>query len=118
MYSIYFSNNDDLIESDIMEKGWRGDILVKIDNLFFHPMVITLERLTKEFNDAINANRIYEIEPNLILVKETNRETIIDTLLSLIIDGYFSNVKPVNLEKFLLDYDKHLQSVEAWVKVY
>lgn len=118
MNSIYFSNNDEIIEYDIIEKGWRGDILVEINKNFYHLTVITLDRLSKEFNDAVAENRIYNIDTNIVLVTETSRRIIIETLLYLIDNGYFINAKPVDLNEFLLDFDKDLQVIESWVKVY
>lgn len=116
-YSIYISNDDELVENDILEKGWRGDILVRINKSFYNPTVITLSRLSEEFNNAIAENNVYEIDPSLVLVKQTNIKTIVETLIYLINNGYFLNIKPINLEKFLSDYDKNLQDINSWIKV-
>lgn len=118
MHNIYFSSVNDKIEEGIIEKGWRGDILVEIDDLYYNPSVITIERLNREFNNALIKNQFYDIDNNIVLVQETSEDCIIKTLIYLINNNYFSNVKPVNLTTFLLDYDSALQNIGSWVKVW
>lgn len=115
---IYFSENDELTEMEVQQKEWRGDIIVKIAGDLFKPIVITPSRLFIDFNYSINEGRIYEIEPNLILVKKTDRVTIIETLLKLTKIGYFSKIEPVDLKQEYAKCFQELQDLKNWVKVY
>lgn len=103
---IYFSENDELTEMEVQQKEWRGDIIVKITGGLFKPIVITPSRLFIDFSYSINEGRIYEIEPNLILVKKTDRVTIIETLLKLTKIGYFSKIEPVDLKRICEMFSK------------
>ncbi len=115
---IYFSENDELTELDIQQKCWRGDIIVKIGNKIFQPKVITPERLLSEFNFSINNGNIFKFDKYLILVKATNRESIISTLLKLVEINYFSKLNEVDLKQKYVNAFKELQELKNWVKVY
>jgi len=115
---IFFSVDSQLIEFDIQEKGWRGDIIVKIGDEIFKPILITPTRLFHEFQQSINQNQIYDIEPNIILVEKTVKKTIINTIIELCNNGYFSKVKPIDLEQEYSLYSRELQEIKNWVKVY
>lgn len=115
---IYFSENDEFLEDIVIEKCWRGDIIVKIDNELFSATAITPERILGEFNNAINDGEIYAIDNNLILVENTKRDTIIATIVALAKNDYFSNTKPIDLKKEYANYCQELQELKNWVQVY
>ncbi len=115
---IFFSIDDDLTELDIIEKGWRGDVLVEINEALFKPTLITPERLFNEFNIATSKNQVYDIDNNIVLVEKTDKSSIVNTLLKLIDLGYFSRVKQVDLVKDLNFTNNLLYDLKNWVRVY
>ena len=114
---IFFSIDDELTDLDIQEKGWRGDVIVKIGEALFNPTIITLQRLMQEFNDAISQEQVYNIDPNLILVEQTEKRQIIKTLKELFLNGYFNKIKEIDLKKEFT-YCKNLQKIENWIQVF
>ena len=114
---IYFSIDDDLTEADIREKGWRGDVIVEIDGLIFNPTIMTPNRLLSEFNFSLRQNRFYDTDPNLVFVEETSRQKIIDAVVALKTSGYFSKIKPIDLQAKFKD-EPNLQTLNGWIRVY
>ena len=43
-YDIFFLINDELAKLDTIEKGWRGDVLVKIGEDIFNTYIMTTKR--------------------------------------------------------------------------
>lgn len=115
---IFFSENDELAEQDIQEKGWRGDIIVKIGEDLFKPSVMTPMRLFAQFNHFVKIGQVYDIDQNLILVEQTDRNTIINVLVRLMEIGYFSRLKPIDLKKEYASCFQELQDLKNWVKVH
>jgi len=115
---IFFSENDDRTESGVQEKGWRGDVVVKIGEELFKPTIFTPDRLLVEFNYSMNEGKVYDIDHNLILAERTDRNTIIKTIVELSKNGYFSRIKTVDLKKEYASCFQELQDINNWVKVY
>lgn len=116
--NIFFSVDDSLTELDIIEKGWRGDILVQIENVLFNPTVFTPERLCNEFNNANSKKQVYDIDNNIVLVEKTDRLSIIETLAKLVDLGYFTKVKQVDLKKDFNFTKNALCDLKNWIQVY
>ena len=115
---IYFSENDELAEFEMQKKEWRGDIIVKIGANLFMPVVMTPSRLFVDFNYSINEGRIYDMEPNLILVEKTERDIIINILVRLTEIGYFTKLKSVDLKQKYASCFQELQDLKSWIQVY
>lgn len=115
---IFFSENDALAEFEIQQKELRGDIIVKIGDDLFMPTVITPSRLFVDFNYSINEGRLYNLDPNLILVDKTERDTILNILVKLTEIGFFSRMKPIDLKTKYAHVFQELQDLKNWVKVY
>ena len=115
---IFFSTNDDRAEDEAPDKGWRGDIIVKIGEELFNPTTMTPDRLLVEFNRSFAKKKVYDIDNNLILVEQADRNTIIKTLVELTKGGYFSKVKPIDLKQEYASCFQELQDLKNWTKVY
>lgn len=115
---IFFSENDALTEFEMQQKEWRGDIIVKIGDDLFMPTVITPSRLFVDFNYSINDGRPYNLDPNIILVDKTERDTIINILVKLTEIGFFSRMKPTDLKTKYAHVFQELQDLKNWVQVY
>lgn len=115
---IYFSENNELVELEVQQKEYRSDIIVKIGNNLFQPTLITPSRLFIDFKNSINEGRIFEFEPNLILVENTQKNTIINILVKLTDLGFFSKLAPVDIKKKYKTYFTELQDLNNWSRVY
>lgn len=92
---IYFLDNSELSEFEAIQKGYRLDVYVKIEQSYYNVRVYDLIRLKQDFDDEVENDGYYLIEPNLILVKEVNRKEIKFTVGNLYKQGYFANLKPL-----------------------
>ncbi|MDR0490698.1 MAG: hypothetical protein LBH28_05580 [Oscillospiraceae bacterium] len=91
--SIYLSDNSDLAEYEAINKGYRVDVFVKVGNGFFNLRIYTLTRLQQDFETEFEADGFYSVEPNLVLVNDTNRTEIINTINQLQKQKYFEHIK-------------------------
>lgn len=118
---IFFADDDDYTEYSSIENGSRNDIVVQVKGKLYHPSVYSLFTLTQEFNEAMQNRRVYDIDNNLVLVENLNKENIVETLVYLARANYFQRVKEITLdsefrESFILF--PHLKTLEGWVRVY
>lgn len=92
---VYFSDDSKLAESEAIQKGYRLDVYVKVEEDYFNVRVYDLIRLNQDFDDEVQSDGYYLIEPNLLLVKEVNRKEIKFTIGELYKQKYFNNLKPL-----------------------
>lgn len=97
LINIYFMDNTELSEYEAIQKGYRLDVFVKVNNQYFNLRVYDIIRLQQEFESEINSKDYYAVEPNLILVKEVNKNEIVNTIKSLHKQKYFEEIKPVRV---------------------
>lgn len=92
---IYFSDDSEFAEFEATQKGYRLDVYIKVEEKYFNVRVYDFIRLKQDFNDEIQSDGYYLIEPNLILVKEVNQKEIKFTVCKLHKQRYFNNLKPL-----------------------
>ncbi|MGE5329542.1 MAG: hypothetical protein ACM3KR_08550 [Deltaproteobacteria bacterium] len=92
---IYFSDDSELAEYESTSRGYRTDVYVKINNNIFNVRVYAMIRLQQDFESEIESYGYYATEPNLILVKDANKEEIIATIKKLYEQKYFEELKTV-----------------------
>ena len=92
---IFFLDDSELAEFEAKNKGYRVDVYVKVDNIFFHVRVYDVFTLKQDFERELDSYGYYAIEPNLILVKDVNKAEIIETIKRLYEQKYFEGIKPV-----------------------
>ena len=93
--NIYFSDGSELAEYEATNRGYRSDVYVKIDGSIFNVNVYAMIRLQQDFESEIESYGYYAAEPNLVLVKDANKEEIIETIKKLYEQKYFEGIKPV-----------------------
>lgn len=101
---IYFEEDSDLVEFESESKGYRNDVFVKEHNLIYKLNVYSMIRLQQDFESEIESYGYYAIEPNLVLVHDVKREVIIDTILKLKNQNYFSEIlatKEIKVEELI-----------------
>ncbi|MCL2082463.1 MAG: hypothetical protein FWH04_04405 [Oscillospiraceae bacterium] len=90
---IFFSEDSELIEGDVILKGWRGDVFVRISDRIYKLEVITPGRLQDDFEYEMENEGHYLVEPNIVLVRETSKKEIINTINHLCEECYFNKIK-------------------------
>lgn len=96
--TIFCINNDELIELEYFNKGYRNDIYVKIDELTFHLNFYNPTRLIQDFENEMDSYGYFQIEPNLILVNEVSINEIIKTIYYLIRIKYFNEIMDIKID--------------------
>ncbi len=91
--NIYFLDNSELAEYKAINKGYRVDVYIKINDRIYNVRVYTIIRLQQDFESEMENYGFYAAEPNLILVKDSNRKEIIDTVKKLYEQKYFEGIK-------------------------
>lgn len=94
-FEVYFTDDSEYADFEANQKGFRLDVYVKIVNEYFNVNVYDIVRLNQEFEIAIESEGYYSIEPNLVLVKDVNREEIKFCIGKLFKQKYFDNLKPL-----------------------
>ena len=92
--TIYFSDDSELGEYEAQNKGYRSDVVVRTGNNFYKIMIYAMIRLQQDFNSEIKNYGFYAMEPNMILVNDTNKNEIIETIKKNYEQKYFIELKP------------------------
>ncbi|MGE5405361.1 MAG: hypothetical protein ACM3PP_10550 [Candidatus Saccharibacteria bacterium] len=82
-------------ETEIAEKGYRFGTYVKIGVNFYEVHVYDIVRLQQDFKRELETAGFYDIEPNIILVREVTKKDIEFTVRELCKRGYFDRLKPI-----------------------
>ncbi|WP_202906788.1 hypothetical protein [Abyssisolibacter fermentans] len=90
---IIFLDSSELAENEALDKGYRNDVYVVINNQIFHINIYDIVRLKQDFDSEQKDYNYYAVEPNLILVKKVDKENIIYTIRKLNEEKYFENIK-------------------------
>ncbi|OPX41849.1 hypothetical protein CLHUN_42810 [Ruminiclostridium hungatei] len=94
-FNIYFSDDSELEEYEATSRGYRSDVYVKINGSIFNVNVYAMIRLQQDFESEMESYGFYATEPNLVLVKDTNKAEIIETIKKLYKQKYFEGIKSV-----------------------
>ena len=114
---IYFSEDSQLTELAIAMKGWRGDILVEINDNYYNIKFLTIERILGEFEWYKENNKNDVIHAYTILVDDISKDNIIQCIKR--IDPHdFEMMKPENLTRKYGISPRELQNGEQWVEVF
>ena len=93
--NIYFSMDTELSEYEAINKGYRVDVYAAIGKDIFNLKVYTLTRLQQDFETECETNGFYSVEPNLVLVRDADKDEIINTIDELYRQRYFESLKPM-----------------------
>ena len=117
MLSIFFSEDSDLIETEVEMKGWRGDVLVKTNGNFYSLDFLTIERLHSEYLFAKNKGEIYVVDDVTVIVESVRKNDIVNAIKKLG-EEFFMCQNTINLkEKYQYAFQK-LQKIENWITIY
>lgn len=94
---IIFEDDSELAEFEARNKGYRSDVIVITDNRRYKVYVTSILRLQQDFYCEHKSAGYYFPEPYTILVQETTRHEIEDTLRKLYSAKYFERIDQQNL---------------------
>lgn len=89
---IIYEDDTELAEYEAFDKGYRGDIIVKIGEKKYRIYVVSMLRLQQDFETEYEDSGYYLSEPNTILVKETSRKEIEDIITQMYKCKYFERL--------------------------
>jgi hypothetical protein len=78
-------------------KGYRYDVFVKIDELYYNLEFENMMGVQGLVKDNHKKGRFYHAGNNMILAEDVSVRTIIQTVERLYEHGYFLNTKPVDV---------------------
>lgn len=91
-YKIKYEDNTEIAEFEAINKGYRKDVIVIIDDKKYKLYITDMDRLHQDFDSEIEDYGIYQNEPNTIIVKEVSKDEIEKTINSLINEGFFDKL--------------------------
>lgn len=86
---IIFEDNTKLADIEGEDRGYRSDIIVRIGNRSYQIYVTSLIRLQQDFETEFEYKGYFQSEPNMVLVQNTTRNEIIETIKKMYECGYF-----------------------------
>jgi hypothetical protein len=89
---ILFEYDTELAEFEALNKGYRGDVTVKIGDKSYKVYVTSMIRLQQDFETEIRDSGYYLSVPNMIIVKETTKQEIQDTIIQMFECKYFEKI--------------------------
>jgi len=82
------------------EKGFRRDVYVQIDDVFYNVCPYILDNLIWEYTESKKEDGYYTPFPNLIFVEDMSKKTIIKTIEHVYEKWGFWNEKTTKIETF------------------
>ena len=99
---LYCLDDSERTADEAIDRGFRNDIFVKIDNLFYRISIYNITRLSQEFLHDIEEFGFYGIDNNIVLVREVEKEIIFQTVEYLTKRNYFEVLLPINPDEYML----------------
>lgn len=112
--NIYVEDNSKNMQDESLQKNYRNDVYVKIDNKFYNLSIITIARLKEEVEESFENEIVFCTPNNVIIVKEVTNDCIIDSIKVLYHKNYFSGCKECEINDKNIVYNLS----EAVKKVY
>ena len=91
-YRIMYEDNTEIAEYEAINKGYRKDVTVIIDDRKYKLYITDMVRLHQDFDSEIENYGFYQNEPNTIIVKEVSKDEIEKTIENLIREGFFDKL--------------------------
>ena len=91
-YSNIYEDNTEIAEYEAINKGYRKDVIVVIDDRRYKLYITDIIRLHQDFDSEFEESGIYQNEPNTIIVKEVSKYEIERTIDELYNEGFFGKL--------------------------
>ena len=89
---ILFEYDTELAEFEALNKGYRGDVTVKIGDKSYKVYVTSMIRLQQDFETETKNGDYFISEPLTIIVTNTDKETIKNTTIKMVKCKYFETI--------------------------
>lgn len=86
---ILFQDDTDLAEYEAENKGYRSDVVVRVNGKTYKLFVTTMVRLQQDFESDVKHMGYYCPDRNMIIVAETSKSQIEHTIKELYKGGCF-----------------------------
>ena len=114
---IFFSEDSDLVELEMKQKQWRGDVLVQLGNDLYKVAFITLERLSNEYKISKENDNPYILH-SMMIVYKIDKQTIIASIVKAYERKMLPAFRKVDLAKEYKHTFPELADISNWVQVY
>ena len=89
-------DDSELMEFNSINKGYRGDIYVKLNDSYYNLNFYDIVRLKQDFEKEIEDYGIFSPDPNIVIVKDVNKNEIKESIENLKRKKYFDEIKPLS----------------------
>ncbi len=95
---IYILDNSERGNWEAYSKGYRADVYIEIDVLFYQIFIYDNIRIMQDIASEFEEYNYYSVEPNIVIVKVVNIENILFTVSKLKSEGYFKKIKNIEID--------------------
>lgn len=96
---IFFDEDNECINDYHKERDYRFGIIVVKNSKKYVVNIYGITRLNQEFNDSLLSGETFYIEPNLIIVKNVDKESIIKSIVDIEKEyNFFSQLKETAID--------------------
>ena len=113
---IYFSEDSDLLEEEMIEKERRGDVIVEKDGCFYSMAFMTEQRIAAEHRHMKKLGFAYVVWGSVI-VDSVDKKTIISNIRNIIRDDELKWFDLVDFSKYEKSFPE-LAHIENWQLIY
>ena len=91
-YRIIFDDDIEFNEYEAINKGYRNDVTVLIGNKAFRLYFVSFIRLSQDYESELKSCGYYINEPNTIIVEDTSKQGIENTISTLMKSDFFDRL--------------------------
>lgn len=95
---IIYENDTELAEFEAFNKGYRGDVVVIINNQKYKVYITSMVRLQQDFEKELQDLGYYMAEPNMILVNDVTKKEIEYTIMEMYKCKFFERLDNCGFE--------------------
>lgn len=89
---IIFEDESELAEYEAINRGFRKDVVVKIKDKKYKLYIVDMVRLQQDFETETKNGDYFISEPLTIIVTNTDKETIRNTIIKMVKCKYFETI--------------------------
>ena len=98
-FEIIYEDDTELAEFEAMNKGYRGDVVVVIENKKYKVYITSMIRLKQDFETEQQYYGYYIAEPNTLFVNHVTKNEIKHVITEMYKQGYFEKIDYRGFEK-------------------
>ena len=91
-FRIIYEDDTELAEFEALNKGYRGDVIVIINEKRYKVYITSMVRLQQDFDTERQACGYYMAEPNTLFVNEVTKESIEKIVKKMYEERYFERL--------------------------